>query len=420
MNKKKKPKLMDSSGKVNSEVNSKLVMEGGCSTAEEPKAECHNTHVFAEAAVRYLKSEAKHGKPFFLYIAFTAPHDPLVCPEEFLPLDSEVEPFVVRNFKTHHMFGKRGLGSGLGLPAIFHPPPAIHPLAIYPPTHPLTHPLTLPLTEPPEIEGVQYVNPEGKGFGNRDEEIDLPPRNRANVTQRTKDYMGVIRHMDHHVGRILAELRSSQFANETYVIFTSDHGTALGSHGLISKQSNYEHSIRIPMLISGPDVQHRRIPSSVYPQDIVRTLAAMCGAGALNAPALDGDTAVGGGFATLDLTSALLDADYNISQNPRQYLFSAFMSSVRSVSGRVRGMAHAVYPFVHSTHWRTPPHTSAQVYEANSGLKLITYHSTQGKKRVAAQLFDVLNDVDETNNLLLPSNSTDSNEKSDIHEHAKR
>jgi arylsulfatase A-like enzyme len=40
----------------------------------------------------------------------------------------------------------------------------------------------------------------------------------------------------------------------TYVIFTSDHGLAVGSHGLMGKQNMYDHTIRVPFIISGPGI----------------------------------------------------------------------------------------------------------------------------------------------------------------------
>ena len=51
----------------------------------------------------------------------------------------------------------------------------------------------------------------------------------------------------------------------------------------------------------------RRLPSPVYPQDVARTLAAMCGASTPEKTSLAGDGDRGGGFGTLDLSGLLLD-----------------------------------------------------------------------------------------------------------------
>ncbi|MGB1131957.1 MAG: sulfatase/phosphatase domain-containing protein, partial [Flavobacteriaceae bacterium] len=58
----------------------------------------------------------------------------------------------------------------------------------------------------------------------------------------------------------------------TYIIFTSDHGLAVGQHGLIGKQSLYDHSIRVPMIISGPNIKKGSwYNQDIYLQDIVPT-----------------------------------------------------------------------------------------------------------------------------------------------------
>ena len=60
--------------------------------------------------------------------------------------------------------------------------------------------------------------------------------------------------------------------DNTYIIFTSDHGLSVGQHGLIGKQSLYDHSIRVPMIISGPKIKpNSKYNSDIYLQDIVPT-----------------------------------------------------------------------------------------------------------------------------------------------------
>mgnify|MGYP003306720160 CR=1 FL=1 len=56
--------------------------------------------------------------------------------------------------------------------------------------------------------------------------------------------------------------------DNTYIIFTSDHGLSVGQHGLIGKQSLYDHSIRVPMIISGPGIKKNRVVShDIYLQE---------------------------------------------------------------------------------------------------------------------------------------------------------
>src|SRR5262245_9882646 len=62
------------------------------------------------------------------------------------------------------------------------------------------------------------------------------------------------------------------------VIFTSDHGLAIGSHGLIGKQNLYEHSMRPPLIVTGPGIPAgKRSDAFVYLFDLFPTTCELCG-----------------------------------------------------------------------------------------------------------------------------------------------
>jgi arylsulfatase A-like enzyme len=65
-------------------------------------------------------------------------------------------------------------------------------------------------------------------------------------------YYAQISHIDHGVGRILAELDRLGLASKTVVVFASDHGEMMGNHGLSQKSVPYESSMHIPMLLRWP------------------------------------------------------------------------------------------------------------------------------------------------------------------------
>jgi arylsulfatase A-like enzyme len=65
----------------------------------------------------------------------------------------------------------------------------------------------------------------------------------------------------------------------TLVVFAADNGLALGSHGLMGKQSVYEHSLRVPLILAGPGVPAGRTSNAlVYLNDLYPTLLAAAGA----------------------------------------------------------------------------------------------------------------------------------------------
>lgn len=77
----------------------------------------------------------------------------------------------------------------------------------------------------------------------------------ASVQQAIAHTYGMISMIDHNVGRILAELEGQGLAEDTLVIFTSDHGELLGDHGLIRKGPvGYSALLKVPMIMAGPGV----------------------------------------------------------------------------------------------------------------------------------------------------------------------
>jgi arylsulfatase A-like enzyme len=80
--------------------------------------------------------------------------------------------------------------------------------------------------------------------------------------------------VDTHVGRILAALEEADLAGNTAVVFTSDHGDMMGSHGLLGKGYMFEESVRVPLLIRlpGQGGSGRHIRGPVSQLDVVPTL----------------------------------------------------------------------------------------------------------------------------------------------------
>ncbi len=162
-------------------------------------AEEFSTEQFADAAIGFLKGH-KQPEPFFCYVAFTAPHDPRNPPEKYREMYYRNRP---------------------PLPVNFRPLPA-------------------------------FDNGFTKNI--RDENLAGYPRTKEAIGDQLCEYYGLITHLDEQVGRILAALEASGHAKNTLIVYTADHGLALGSHGLLGKQSLYEHSMKSPLIIAGPGV----------------------------------------------------------------------------------------------------------------------------------------------------------------------
>ncbi|MDF1823906.1 MAG: sulfatase-like hydrolase/transferase [Verrucomicrobiales bacterium] len=180
----------------------------------------HWSEVVADDTAEFFTKAAESANPFFMYVAFNAPHDPRQAPKEFIdryPLD-RVE-----------------------VPANFLPE--------YPYKDAIDNRATL-----------------------RDERLAPFPRTRYAVQVHRQEYYALITHMDEQIGRVLDQLESSGKADNTYIFFTADHGLSVGQHGLIGKQSLFEHSVKVPFIVTGPGVPGgEQNDSLIYLQDVMPT-----------------------------------------------------------------------------------------------------------------------------------------------------
>lgn len=186
----------------------------------------HWSEVVSDHAVDFLDQAAEDERPFFMYVAYNAPHDPRQSPQEFLdryPVDS------------------------IRVPQSF--------LAEYP-----------------------HARQIGCGPDLRDERLAPFPRFERAVQVHRREYFALITHLDQQIGRVLDALEASGKADQTWIFFTSDHGLAVGRHGLMGKQNLYDHSVRVPMILAGPGVEAgQTIDQPVYLQDVMPTTLALAG-----------------------------------------------------------------------------------------------------------------------------------------------
>jgi arylsulfatase A-like enzyme len=177
----------------------------------------HSVKVFADAAVQFLKGQ-KGEKPFLCYVPFNLPHDPRVAPSEYHDYYNAHQPPLPANYLPQHPFDN----------------------------------------------GAVVI---------RDEELAPWPRTPEVVRKNLADYYAAIEFLDAQIGRILQALRAAGQYENTLIVFTSDHGLAIGSHGLFGKQNLYDVGMHSPLVMAGPGVpRNRRTDALCYLLDIFPTL----------------------------------------------------------------------------------------------------------------------------------------------------
>ncbi|UJP09969.1 arylsulfatase [Microbacterium sp. KUDC0406] len=111
----------------------------------------------------------------------------------------------------------------------------------------------------------------------------LPDANVAQYDARTAHraragYYGHISHIDAQINRFLEILAEFGVADDTYILFTSDHGDMLGDHHLWRKGYPYEGSARVPMILAGPTIDAQQVSDEIVElRDVMPTLLACAG-----------------------------------------------------------------------------------------------------------------------------------------------
>jgi len=127
--------------------------------------------------------------------------------------------------------------------------------------------------EKPFFAYVAFTSPNNGDLNVRDENLLPHPRTEEAIKEDIAAYYGMISELDEQIGRIMSTLEKEGFLKNTLIVFAGDNGLAMGQHGLLGKQNLYEHSIRVPMIFSGPGIpKNVRNNSFVYLSDIAPTI----------------------------------------------------------------------------------------------------------------------------------------------------
>lgn len=108
---------------------------------------------------------------------------------------------------------------------------------------------------------------------------NVPESTRASVRNRMAGYYAHCSALDDCLGEIWDALRETGLEQNTLLIFTSDHGDLLGSHGAYNKQQPYDESIRVPLLLHWPDGLGRKaqkLDARISSEDLMPTVLGLC------------------------------------------------------------------------------------------------------------------------------------------------
>lgn len=190
--------------------------------SDESRIMEHDRQVTDECG-RFLRARKSDDKPFFLLAGYLAPHFPLIAPEEYAAKYRDKVPMpelpegLIENLPTNYKHQRRGFGS---------------------------------------VETDAKIVKEGREL-----------------------YWALTDWFDNEVGKLLGALQDSDVAENTIVIYTTDHGENKGDHGLWWKNCVYDHAARIPLIVSWPKRwaggQRRSAACSLV--DLVQTIADIAG-----------------------------------------------------------------------------------------------------------------------------------------------
>jgi choline-sulfatase len=162
-----------------------------------------------DEAVKFLKEEApKEEKPWAVFVSFVYPHFPLVAPQEYFdlyPLDSVPLPVQWSGDERSQ-----------------------HPFQVW----------------------------------QRQQQTLDAPIDELTVRKAIAAYYAMVTFLDDNIGKVLRALEESGQAENTRVVYTTDHGEQLGEHGMWWKSSMLEASVGIPLIVAGPDIPQGKVSTT--------------------------------------------------------------------------------------------------------------------------------------------------------------
>lgn len=177
--------------------------------------EVSQTNWITGHGIDFIRNSCKAEKPFFAQISYVQPHYPFCCPEEYIQYVN--------------------------------------------------------IDKIPDPAGAEWKieNESQPGYFKRQNEVDM-----SNWKWGRTLYFADMVHLDRQLGKVMSELEKQQKMDNTYIIFTSDHGDLLYDHHFWGKEErHYDACIRVPLIISGPGLKKGQvIDDPIQLEDICPTI----------------------------------------------------------------------------------------------------------------------------------------------------
>jgi choline-sulfatase len=191
----------------------------------------------AEQVLDYLNNrvETKDDKPFLIHFGFSHPHD-----------ERDGKPELLSKYgATNHTDPKN--------------PPALN------------------SKQPPLPKNYLPKHPFDNSHADVRDEVAVSGvwsrRDAASIRNELGREFACSENIDVQIGRVLKKLKAIGQLDNTYIIYTADHGMSVGRHGLMGKQNLYQHTWRVPFIVSGPGIKAgTRAEGNIYLLDVLATL----------------------------------------------------------------------------------------------------------------------------------------------------
>ncbi|WP_430814979.1 sulfatase [Carboxylicivirga sp. RSCT41] len=223
----------------------------------------------AQWATKKIKEleASENNQPFFMGVGFVNPHTPLHAPDRFFEMfpidDLELAPWLASDAEDTYL--------------------------------------------------KDNINPNNKGFRYYRMLMESYDGDRELALKHfLQAYLACVAFVDEQIGKVLNALENSRFKNNTIVIFTADHGWQMGEKNYLFKNSPWDESARVPMVIMAPEAKAgAKVEQPVSLVDIYPTLVEYCNLSGSNK--LNNQAGELGGFSMLPLFD---DNDNTIWRGP--------------------------------------------------------------------------------------------------------